>query len=116
MLGENLGPQKAFPHLLILALVGHLVLAAGAYARGPRLLLRGNGEHGGSVTEGHRRVLGRGERDRGAAAGRGGDGAPLAPVTFDVKGACKGVSRESVAVHGQGPGVSCGLDFERGET
>lgn len=34
MLGKNLGPQKAFPHLLILALVGHLVLAAGPYAGG----------------------------------------------------------------------------------
>ncbi len=40
----------------------------------------------------------------------------LAPVTFDVKAAWKGVSGESVVVHGQGPGASCGLDFERGET
>ena len=33
MLGENLGPQKAFPHLLILVLLGNnLVLAAGSYA------------------------------------------------------------------------------------
>lgn len=40
----------------------------------------------------------------------------LAPVTFDVKGAWKGVAGDSVVVHGQGPGASCGLDFERGET
>jgi hypothetical protein len=40
----------------------------------------------------------------------------LAPVTFDVKGAWKGVVGDSVVVHGQGPGPSCGLDFERGET
>ena len=39
----------------------------------------------------------------------------MAPVTFDVKGARKGVSGESVVVHGQVPGVSCGLDFGRGE-
>jgi hypothetical protein len=40
----------------------------------------------------------------------------LAPVTFDVKGAWKGVAGDSVVVHGQGPGPSCGIDFERGET
>lgn len=40
----------------------------------------------------------------------------LAPVTFDVKGAWKGVTGDSVVVHGQGPGASCGLDFELGET
>jgi hypothetical protein len=40
----------------------------------------------------------------------------LAPVTFDVKGAWKGVAGDSVVVHGQGPAPSCGLDFERGET
>lgn len=40
----------------------------------------------------------------------------LAPVTFDVKGAWKGVTGDSVVVHGQGPGVSCGLNFEPGET
>ena len=40
----------------------------------------------------------------------------LAPVTFDVEEAWKGVAGDSVVVHGQGPGPSCGLDFERGET
>lgn len=40
----------------------------------------------------------------------------LAPVTFDVQDAWKGVSGESAVVYGQGPGASCGLDFERGET
>lgn len=40
----------------------------------------------------------------------------LDPVTFDVKGSWKGVTGESVVVHGQGPSASCGLDFERGET
>jgi hypothetical protein len=34
MLGKNLAPQKAFPYLLILALLGNLVLAAGPYAAG----------------------------------------------------------------------------------
>lgn len=41
---------------------------------------------------------------------------PLAPVTFDVKGAWKGVTDDPVVVHGQGPGANCGLDFDRGET
>ena len=50
-------------------------------------------------------------------AGPPGPGMPLlAPVTFDVEGAWKGVSGDSAVVHGQGPGPSCGLDFERGET
>ena len=40
----------------------------------------------------------------------------LAPVTFDVEGAWKGVAGDSVIVHGQGPAPSCGLNFERGET
>ncbi len=43
-------------------------------------------------------------------------GPSLAPVTFDVKAAWKGVAGGSAVVHGQGPGVSCGFDFERGET
>ncbi len=34
MLGKNLAPQKAFPYLLILTLLGNLVLAAGPYAAG----------------------------------------------------------------------------------
>jgi len=34
MLGKNLAPQKACPYLLILALLGILVLAAGPYAGG----------------------------------------------------------------------------------
>ena len=37
----------------------------------------------------------------------------LAPVIFDVEEAWKGVEGDSVV--GQGPGPSCGLDFERGE-
>jgi hypothetical protein len=40
----------------------------------------------------------------------------LGPVTFEVQEAWKGASGDSVVVYGQGPGVSCGLDFERGET
>lgn len=40
----------------------------------------------------------------------------LAPVTFDVNAAWKGVSGDTAVVYGQGPGVSCGLDFEIGET
>lgn len=50
-------------------------------------------------------------------AGPTDSGLPLfGPVTFDVKGAWKGVAGDSVVVHGQGPGPSCGLDFQRGET
>ncbi len=40
----------------------------------------------------------------------------LAPVTFDAKESWKGVAEDPAVVHGQGPGPSCGLDFERGET
>jgi hypothetical protein len=40
----------------------------------------------------------------------------LGPVTFEVQEAWKGASGDSVVVYGQGPGISCGLDFERGET
>jgi hypothetical protein len=40
----------------------------------------------------------------------------LAPVTFDVNEAWKGVQIELVVVYGQGPSASCGLDFERDDT
>jgi hypothetical protein len=40
----------------------------------------------------------------------------LAPVTFDVNAAWKGVSGDTAVVYGQGPGASCGLNFELGET
>ncbi len=40
----------------------------------------------------------------------------LGPVTFEIQEAWKGVSGNSVVVYGQGPGASCGIDFERGET
>ena len=40
----------------------------------------------------------------------------LGPVTFEIQEAWKGVSGKSVVVYGQGPGASCGIDFERGET
>jgi hypothetical protein len=40
----------------------------------------------------------------------------LGPVTFKIQEAWKGVSGNSVVVYGQGPGASCGIDFERGET
>ena len=40
----------------------------------------------------------------------------LGPVTFKVEETWKGASEDSVTVYGQGPGVSCGMDFEKGET
>lgn len=40
----------------------------------------------------------------------------LGPVTFEVDEAWKGASESSVVVYGQGLGVSCGMDFEKGET
>jgi hypothetical protein len=40
----------------------------------------------------------------------------LGPVTFEIQEAWNGVSGNSVVVYGQGPGASCGIDFERGET
>lgn len=40
----------------------------------------------------------------------------LDPVTFNVKESWKGVSEESATVYGQGDEVSCGLNFEKGES
>ena len=45
-----------------------------------------------------------------------GPGPRLGKVTFDVSDVWKGVSEEPVAVYGQGPGASCGIDFEEGES
>jgi hypothetical protein len=45
-----------------------------------------------------------------------GVGPSLGKVTFDVSDVWKGVSEESVAVYGQGPEASCGIDFEKGES
>ena len=45
-----------------------------------------------------------------------GAGPRLGKVTFDVSDVWKGVSEESVAVYGQGPGASCGLNFEEDES
>ena len=45
-----------------------------------------------------------------------GPGPSLGKVTFDVSDVWKGVSEEPVAVYGQGPEASCGIDFERGES
>ncbi len=39
----------------------------------------------------------------------------LNPVNFEVGEAWKGVSRNPVVVHGQGPEASCGIDFDEGE-
>ena len=117
MLEKNLAPQKAFPYLLILALLGNLVLAAGPYAAGAHACSCAGT---GSTEEALRRATAvfSGEvREIGDLPQEGEGLTPsLAPVTFDVKAAWKGVSGESVVVHGQGPGPSCGLDFERGET
>jgi Tissue inhibitor of metalloproteinase len=40
----------------------------------------------------------------------------LGKVTFDVSEVWKGVSEEPVAVYGQGPEATCGIDFEEGES
>jgi hypothetical protein len=40
----------------------------------------------------------------------------LGRVTFDVKEAWKGISGGSAAVYGQGPGVSCGINFDEGRS
>ena len=40
----------------------------------------------------------------------------LGPVTFEVEETWKGASEDSVTVYGHGPEVSCGIDFEKGET
>ena len=40
----------------------------------------------------------------------------LGKVTFNVSDVWKGVSEEPVAVYGQGPEASCGIDFEKGES
>ncbi len=45
-----------------------------------------------------------------------GPGPRLGKVTFDVSDVWKGVSKESVAVYGQGPEATCGIDFEEGES
>ena len=45
-----------------------------------------------------------------------GAGPRLGKVAFDVSDVWKGVSEESVAVYGQGPEASCGLNFEEGES
>ena len=117
MPGKYLAPQKASPYLLILALLGNLVLAAGPYAGGAHAC---SCDVTGSTEEALRRATAvfSGEVKEIGELPQEGEGltSPLAPVTFDVKAAWKGVSGESVVVHGQGPGVSCGLDFERGET
>lgn len=40
----------------------------------------------------------------------------LGPVTFEVEKVWKGASENNAVVYGQGPEVSCGIDFEKGET
>jgi hypothetical protein len=45
-----------------------------------------------------------------------GPGPRLGKVTFDVSDVWKGVSEDPVAVHGQGPEATCGIDFEEGES
>ena len=112
---------KSRPYLLILALFSSLVLAAGPYAGGAHACSCAGG---GSTEEEFRRstavfsgeVVEVGESPM-EQSGPMDPGMPyLAPVTFDVNAAWKGVEGNSVVVHGQGPGASCGLNFERGET
>jgi hypothetical protein len=45
-----------------------------------------------------------------------GAGPQLGKVTFNVSDVWKGVSEEPVAVYGQGPEATCGIDFEEGES
>ena len=121
MPGKSFAPQKACPYLLILALLGNLVLAAGPYAgeahacscagtgSTEEALRRSTAVFSGEVVEVEGPSMEQVEpTDLGMPL--------LGPVTFDVKAAWKGVSGASVVVRGQGPGASCGLDFERGET
>lgn len=101
---------KSRPYLLVLALLGNLVLAAGPYAGGAQACSCAGG---GSAEEEFRRstavlsgeVVKLGELPT-ASQGPMDPGMPfLAPVTFDVKGAWKGVAGDPVVVHGQGPGA-----------
>lgn len=112
---------KSRPYLLILALLINLVLAAGPYAGGAHACSCAGG---GSTEKEFRQstavfsgeVVEVGELPT-SPQGPMDPGMPfLAPVTFDVNAAWKGVAGDSVVVHGQGPGASCGLDFEPGET
>ena len=121
MLGKNLAPQKAFPYLLILALLGNLVLAAGPHAGGAHACSCAEGRSteealrsSDAVFSGEVVEIGKLPMEQEGATD---PGLPLlAPVTFDVKESWKGVEEDPAVVHGQGPGPSCGLDFERGET
>jgi hypothetical protein len=61
MLEKNLAPQKAFTYLLILALLGNLVLAAGPYAAGAHVC---SCVGTGSTEEALRRVILRPSRAR----------------------------------------------------
>lgn len=45
-----------------------------------------------------------------------GNGPPLGRVVFDVTESWKGVPEEPVVAYGQGPGASCGLDFDEGKS
>lgn len=112
---------KMRPYLLILALFGNLALAAGPYAGGAHAcscmggwsteeeFRRSTAVFSGEVVEVEELPTGEWDlTDPGML--------PLGPVTFDVNAAWKGVEGNSVVVSGQGPGASCGLDFERGET
>ncbi len=119
--GRNMTIPKVRPCLLILALVGNLALAAGPYAGGAHACSCAGGwsteeefRRSTAVFSGEVVEVGKLPMEQ---VGPTDPGVPLlAPVTFDVTGAWKGVTGDTVVVHGQGPGPSCGLNFERGET
>lgn len=45
-----------------------------------------------------------------------GSGLPIGKVVFDLEDSWKGDLRDSVAVYGQGSGISCGLNFDEGKS
>lgn len=118
---ENMTISKVRPCLLILALVVNLALAAGPYASGAHACSCAGGwsteeefRRSTAVFSGEVVEVGKLPMEQGGPTD---PRIPLLdPVTFYVKGAGKGVTGDTVVVHGQGPGPSCGLNFERGET
>lgn len=113
--------QKVWLYFLVLALAGNLVLAGGpqadkAYAcscAGTRDVEE-TFERSAAVFSGE---VVKAEEVSPESSDPPDPGDPfLGPVTFEVEEAWKGASKDSVVVYGQGPEVSCGIDFERGET
>lgn len=119
--GKGTRPAKTRLYLLILALAANLVLftgpgAGGAYACScagtwstEESYRRADAVFSGEVVEV--------EESPAPSDGTTTLAMPrLNPVSFDVGEAWKGVSGDAAIVYGEGPEVSCGIDFDRGET